>query len=101
MRPATRFSAYLQVAPLTLVFVSFLLFPLLTIVVVSFWDYTAYTMVPTFVLANYRDVLSSSVTYMTYVNTFKYAGLTWFFTLTIGFTVAYFLAFHVRTFIWQ
>jgi putative spermidine/putrescine transport system permease protein len=101
MRPATRFSAYLQVAPLTLVFVSFLLFPLLTIVVVSFWDYTAYTMVPTFVLANYREVLSSSVTYMTYVNSLKYAGLTWFFTLTIGFTVAYFLAFHVRTFIWQ
>ena len=70
----TRFSAYLQVVPLTLVFVGFLLFPLLAIVVVSFWDYTAYTMVPAFVLTNYRDVLSSSVTYTTYVNTFKYAG---------------------------
>ena len=101
MRLVTRFSAYLQVVPLTLVFVGFLLFPLLAIVVVSFWDYTAYTMVPAFVLTNYRDVLSSSVTYATYVNTFKYAGVTWFFTLTIGFTVAYFLAFHVRSFIWQ
>ena len=89
MRLDTRFSAYLQVAPLTLVFVGFLVFPLLAIVVVSFWDYTAYTMVPTFVLTNYRDVLSSSVTYTTYVNTFKYAGFTWFFTLTIGFTVVY------------
>jgi putative spermidine/putrescine transport system permease protein len=101
MRLGTSFSAYLQVAPLTLVFVGFLVFPLLAIVVVSFWDYTAYTMVPTFVLTNYRDVLLSSVTYTTYVNTFKYAGFTWFFTLTIGFTVAYFLAFHVRTFIRQ
>jgi putative spermidine/putrescine transport system permease protein len=101
MRLAARFSAYLQVVPLTLVFVGFLLFPLLAVVVFSFWDYTAYTMIPAFVLTNYRDVLSSSVTYTTYVNTFKYAGVTWFFTLTIGFTVAYFLAFHVRSFIWQ
>ena len=46
MRLVTRFSTYLQVVPLTLVFVGFLLFPLLAIVVVSFWDYTAYTMVP-------------------------------------------------------
>jgi putative spermidine/putrescine transport system permease protein len=99
MRLATRFSAYLQVAPVAFVFGSFLLFPLLTIVAVSFWDYTAYTMVPAFVLSNYRDVLASSVTYTTYVNTFKYVAFTWFFTLTIGFTVAYFLAFHVRTFI--
>lgn len=99
MRLAARFSAYLQVVPLALVFVGFLLFPLLAIVVFSLWDYTAYTMIPAFVLTNYRDVLSSSVTYTTYVNTFIYAGVTWFVTLTIGFTVAYFLAFHVRSFI--
>jgi putative spermidine/putrescine transport system permease protein len=35
------------------------------------------------------------------VNTLKFAVLTWLLTLTIGFTVAYFLAFHVRTFLWQ
>ena len=31
----------------------------------------------------------------------KYVVLTWFFTATIGFTVAYFLAFHVRSLTWQ
>jgi putative spermidine/putrescine transport system permease protein len=101
MRRATSLVAYLQVAPLTLVFVAFLLFPLLALMVVSFWDYTAYTMVPTFVLTNYREILSSPVTYTTYLHTLKFAFLTWLLTLTIGFTIAYFLAFHVRTFIWQ
>jgi putative spermidine/putrescine transport system permease protein len=94
-------SAYLQVMPFTLVLAAFLVFPLLAIIVVSFWDYTEYTIVPAFVLTNYLEALSSRVTYTTYLNTFKFAGLTWVLTLTIGFTVAYFLAFHVRTFMWQ
>ena len=101
MRRATSLVAYLRVAPLTLVFVAFLLFPLLALMVVSFWDYTAYTTIPTVVLTNYREILSSPVTYTTYLNTLKFAVLTWLLTLTIGFTIAYFLAFHVRTFIWQ
>jgi putative spermidine/putrescine transport system permease protein len=54
-----------------------------------------------FVLTNYKEILSSKVTYSTYLNTLKFAVLTWFFTLTIGFTIAYFLAFHVRTLVWQ
>jgi putative spermidine/putrescine transport system permease protein len=101
MRRATTLYAYLQVAPLTLVLLGFLLFPLLAIFVVSFWDYTEYTIVADFVLTNYREILSSKVTYATYLNTLKFAVLTWFFTLTIGFTIAYFLAFHVRTVVWQ
>jgi putative spermidine/putrescine transport system permease protein len=101
MSRTTSLAAYLQVAPLTLVFVGFLVFPILAIIVVSFWDYTEYSLVADFVLTNYRDVLLSRVTYTTYVNTLKFAVLTWLLTLTIGFTVAYFLAFHIRTFLWQ
>jgi putative spermidine/putrescine transport system permease protein len=36
-----------------------------------------------------------------FLKTFIYAGLTWIFTLLIGFTVAYFLAFHVQSLTWQ
>jgi len=41
------------------------------------------------------------VTYRVFLNTFKYAFITWVITLLIGFTVAYFLAFHIRTLTWQ
>jgi len=41
------------------------------------------------------------VTWWTYLSTLRFAALTWLFTLAIGFTVAYFLAFHVRTTLWQ
>ncbi|MGB0560119.1 MAG: ABC transporter permease, partial [Pseudohongiellaceae bacterium] len=44
---------------------------------------------------------TSDVTYRVFLNTFKYAFITWVFTLLIGFTVAYFLAFHIRTLTWQ
>ena len=36
-----------------------------------------------------------------FAKTFMYAGLTWFFTLAIGFTIAYFMAFHIHTQTWQ
>jgi putative spermidine/putrescine transport system permease protein len=41
------------------------------------------------------------LTYTLYLKTLTYAAIVWALTLVIGFTVAYFLAFHVRTFLWQ
>lgn len=102
--PSGRLSAavpYLQVAPLVAVFLGFLAFPILLIAVVSFWDYTEYAITPDFILNNYVEVFGSAVTYRTYLSTLKFAALTWIFTFAIGFTVAYFLAFHVRTLKWQ
>jgi putative spermidine/putrescine transport system permease protein len=93
--------AYLQVAPLVCVFAAFLVFPIVLIAVVSFWDYTEYAIVPDFILRNYAEVLGSAVTYKTYLSTLKFAALTWVITLILGFAVAYFLAFHVRTLKWQ
>src|SRR3954451_11712013 len=92
---------YLQVAPLTLTFAVFLLIPIATILVVSFWDYDSIRVIPDFILLNYEELLTSPVTWRTYLNTFKYAALTWALTLGIGFTVAYFVAFHVRSLTWQ
>lgn len=92
---------YLQIAPLVLVLLGFFVLPIALIVIVSFWDYTAYSLVPDFIWLNYEELFTSKVTYTIYLKTFKFVLLTWFFTLVIGFTVAYFLAFHVRTLKWQ
>jgi putative spermidine/putrescine transport system permease protein len=92
---------YLQVAPLTLTFAVFLLVPIVTIVVVSFWDYDSIRVIPDFILLNYEELLTSSVTWRIYLNTLKYAALTWALTLGVGFTVAYFVAFHVKSLTWQ
>jgi putative spermidine/putrescine transport system permease protein len=88
---------YLQAMPLTLILGGFLLLPILMIVVVSFWDYDFAAMYPDFVTFNYTDTLGSWVTWKTYLNTLKYAVLVWVLTLFIGFWVAYYLAFHIRT----
>ncbi len=88
---------YLQAAPLAFILSIFLVIPIVTIVVVSFWDYDFARIIPSFVLTNYIESLSSFVTWKTYLNTLKFAAIVWALTLVIGFTVAYFLAFHVRT----
>ena len=88
---------YLQATPLALILFFFLVIPIATIVVVSFWDYDFARIIPAFVLTNYIESLSSPVTWKIYFNTLRYAAIVWALTVVIGFTVAYFLAFHVRT----
>jgi putative spermidine/putrescine transport system permease protein len=92
---------YLQVAPLALVFLLFLVVPIGTIVVVSFFDYSTTQIIPAFILQNYEELLFSSVTWQTYLQTLEFTVVNWALTLTIGFTIAYFLAFHVRSATWQ
>ncbi|KZE29039.1 ABC transporter permease [Chelatococcus daeguensis] len=92
-----RLAAYLQAAPLALILGVFLLAPILMIVAVSFWDYDFARLYPDFVLTNYAETLGSWVTWRTYLNTLKYAAIVWALTLFIGFWIAYFIAFHVRT----
>jgi putative spermidine/putrescine transport system permease protein len=70
--------------------------------VVSFFDYEAYDMlIPTFTLQNYIDVFSEQVTWDTYLSTLKFCLIVWAITLTLGFAIAYFLAFYVRSLTWQ
>ena len=92
-----RATPYLQATPLTLILAFFLLLPILLLVVVSFWDYDFAGMYPDFMTLNYEEVLGSWVTWRTYLNTLKFAVLVWAITAFIGFWIAYFLAFHVRT----
>ena len=92
---------YVQVAPLALVFLLFLVVPILTIVVVSFFDYNTTSIIPAFLSQNYEELLLSPVTWKTYLQTLEFTVITWALTLVIGFTIAYFLAFHVRSATWQ
>ena len=99
--PRTQITSWLLALPLTAVLLVFLVLPIVLIVVVSFWQATEFSIIPAFVLENYAFHLTSPVTYTVFLNTFLYAGITWALTLLIGFTVAYFLAFHVRSLTWQ
>lgn len=95
------FQPYVLVAPQTLVFLLFLVFPIATILVVSFWNFNGYSMTPGFTLSNYVGVFTSKVTLSTYLNTFKFVGSVWLLCLLIGYPVAYFLAFQVDSVRWQ
>ncbi|WP_343503189.1 ABC transporter permease [Alloyangia pacifica] len=94
-------TGWLLASPLTLVLILFLVLPIAMIVVVSFWQATEFSIIPAFSWENYDFLFGSPVTYRVFGNTIKYALIVWAFTLGIGFTVAYFLAFHVRTQTWQ
>jgi putative spermidine/putrescine transport system permease protein len=93
----SRATPYIQATPLTLILAFFLLLPIMLLVVVSFWDYDFAGMDPDLMTLNYEEVLGSWVTWRTYLNTLKFAVLVWAITAFVGFWIAYFLAFHVRT----
>jgi putative spermidine/putrescine transport system permease protein len=88
-----RVTAWLQATPFTLVFVLFLVLPLLLVAAVSFWQATDYELIPAFTGQNYIDVFTGCsnteelcTTLKTYLSTFKFCFLVWLFTLLIGFS---------------
>jgi putative spermidine/putrescine transport system permease protein len=101
--------AWVQAAPMMLIFAAFFLLPLMFVTIVSAWDYNEYEMIPALSLRGYTDTFEGCISGLpdlctilkTYVKTLKLCLLTWSLTLLIGFTVAYFLAFHVRSKTWQ
>ena len=104
-RARTGLTAYWQAAPMALVFFLFFVLPLVAILVVSFWRFTQYSIIPDFTLQNYIGIFDKCVvglpklctTFSTYLSTLKYCLIVWAVTLVLGFTLAYFLAFHIRT----
>ncbi len=101
MRISRNLIPYLQVAPLALILFIFLGIPLVTVIVVSFFDYANYQVYPDFILLNYIELFQSKLTYMLYASMIKFGLIVWSLTLVIGFTVSYFLVFHVRSLLWK
>lgn len=93
--------SWAQVAPLAIVLLIFLVAPLAVIVVVSFWDYSIGGMYPDFIWQNYQDLFSSRTTVDLYLRTLKFAAIVWAITLLLGFTIAYFLTFCIRSTSWR
>ncbi|MGQ2981372.1 MAG: ABC transporter permease [Polaromonas sp.] len=105
--PAHTVKAWWQAAPFTAVFAIFFLVPLALVLMVSFWNFNEYELIPGFTFRNYLAIFEGCsqltdngdlcVSLSTYLSTLKFCLLVWGITLLIGFAVAYFLAFHVRS----
>ena len=94
-------NSWLLAAPLTGVLVVFLILPILLITAVSFWTADEFSFRPDFQFGNYEYLFGSAVAWKVFGLTFMMAVIVWALTLVIGFTIAFFLAFHVRTQKWQ
>lgn len=88
---------YLLVAPHALILAAFLVVPIASLVVVSFWQFNGFSMIPAFSFDNYREILTSPAYLLAYLNTFKFAAIVWALTAVIGFLVAYFIAFGISS----
>jgi putative spermidine/putrescine transport system permease protein len=96
--------AWLQALPFAAVFVFFFVAPLVLVAAVSLWPTRDYALVPGLTLENYAtifagccDLADPCVTLKTYLSTLRFSLSAWAATLVLGFAIAYFLAFHVRS----
>ena len=96
---------FLLSLPFALVIFAFFVVPLCLVIMVSFWDYNAYSIIPDFIFTNYEDVFYGCVkslpdlctSFATYLSSLKFVFIVWLITLVIGFMVALFLSFCVSS----
>ena len=101
----SRWTPYWQAAPLALVFIVFFILPLAITFMVSFWTYTGYSIEPAFVTDNYATAFDKCIaslpdlctTFRTYLSTLKFSLMVWLITLILGFTIAYYLVFEIKS----
>ena len=100
-----RHSATILSFPFTFVIFAFFVVPLCLVVMVSFWDYNSYSIIPDFIFTNYQDIFYGCVkslpdlctSFATYISSLKFVFITWLITLLTGFLVALFLSFCVSS----
>jgi putative spermidine/putrescine transport system permease protein len=89
--------SYLQVAPLFVVLLFFVIVPLALVVAVSFFRYQMLVgLVPDFTFKNYIDILSNPTNWKLYFSTIRFTVIVLAITGVLGFWISYFLVFHVR-----
>jgi putative spermidine/putrescine transport system permease protein len=89
--------SWLQVSPIAIIMVVLFALPTLLFLVISFFDYDRVGMYPAFLWDNYRDLFTTPATYRIYLSSLKFAVIVWAITLFVGFNIAHFLVFHVRS----
>ena len=87
-----------QALPFAAVFLVFFVIPLGLVLMVSFWDFNEYELLPAFTWRNYVSMWEGCgrlneygdfcVTLSTYLSTLKFALLSWALTLVLGFALA-------------
>ena len=91
--------------PFATVIFAFFIIPLALVIMVSFWDYNSYSIIPDFISTNYEDIFYGCIkslpdlctSFATYLSSLKFVFIVWLITLVTGFLVALFLAFCVST----
>ncbi len=96
-----RYSSGLQLTPLLLVILLFLIGPVIVILIFSFYKFNGFFMESDFVTENYLDVFTSWNTLKNYAYTLKIAAITWALTLIIGFVLAYYFVFDIIALRWK
>ena len=89
--------SWLQVSPLALILIVLFALPTTLFLIVSFYDYDRVGIYPAFLLDNYRELLTTPATWRVYVSSLRFAFIVWAITLFLGFNIAYFLIFHIRS----
>ena len=91
--------------PFATVIFAFFIIPLALVIMVSFWDYNSYSIIPDFIFTNYEDIFYGCIkslpdlctSFATYLSSLKFVFIVWLITLVTGFLIALFLAFCVST----
>jgi len=91
--------------PFATVIFAFFIVPLALVIMVSFWDYNSYSIIPDFIFTNYEDIFYGCIkslpdlctSFATYLSSLQFVFIVWLITLVTGFLVALFLAFCVST----
>ena len=94
-------TSLLLASPVILVLSAFIIIPIILIAAVSFWGASEFSIYPAFKFDNYEFLFTSEVTYRVFFRTLYFAALVWFVTLVLGFTIAYYLAFFIKSLTWQ
>jgi putative spermidine/putrescine transport system permease protein len=89
--------SWFQVSPLALILIVLFALPTVLFLIVSFYDYDRTGIYPAFLLDNYRELLTTPATWRVYVSSLRFALIVWAITLFLGFNIAYFLIFHIRS----
>lgn len=89
---------FVRVAPLSVALAIFFVVPLGVLLAVSFFENDMiFGMRPALTPESYVELFTTMNTLWLYLSTLKFAAIVWAITLLIGFTIAYFLVFHVRS----
>ena len=89
-----RYATALQISPLLITLLFFLIGPMIVILIISLWHFNGFMMVEgDWRFSNYIKLFSKNLTLDNYLQTLKMLAITLAITTVLGFTLAYFLVF--------